>query len=200
MHFSMSGCISLNPACSKRVPSNRRPSEVCCLLCRDAQHLTAMRLTPEETNQLRMATVGPVGAYNQRLQQQAVSATAGLPVLGSLPNPNDLPLLPTSTTAGMLIGLNRTMSLPRPGLPGLGLAAVSNMGSVGLGTMLPPGGVNMGSSATFPSCSISGQFMAQKTRDNLQQFRVSCFSLHLFFTSLNKISLFVLTSLTLTGS
>ncbi|CAK9257362.1 unnamed protein product [Sphagnum jensenii] len=139
---------------------------------RDAQHLPAMRLTSEETNQLRMATAGPVGAYNQRLQQQAVSATAGLPVLGSLPNSNDLPLLPTSTTAGMLIGLNRTMSLPRPGLPGLGLAAVSNMGSVGLGTMLPPSGVNMGSSATFPSCSISGHFMAHKTRDNLHQFRM----------------------------
>jgi hypothetical protein len=100
----------------------------------------------------------------------------------------------------MLIGLNRTMSLPRPGLPGLGLAAVSNMGSVGLGTMLPPSGVNMGSSATFPSCSISGHFMAHKTRDDLHQFRVSCFSLHLFFTTLNKISLFVPTSLTLTGS
>jgi hypothetical protein len=34
----------------------------------------------------------------------------------------------------------------------------------------------------------------------LQQFRVSCFSLHLFFTSLNKMGLFVPTSLTLTGS
>jgi hypothetical protein len=148
------------------------------LLCRDAQRFTAMRLSPEETNRLRMATTaGPLGAYNQRLPQQVTSPTTGLPVLSGLSNPNDLPLLPTSATGGLLSGLNRSMSLPRPGLSGLGSAAVSSMGSAGLGIMLPPGGVNLGSSGSLPSGSVSSQFMARKTRELLQ--RVSSFSLNL---------------------
>ncbi len=147
------------------------------MLCRDAQRFTAMRLSPEETNRLRMATAGPLGAYNQRLQQQVTSPTTGLPVLSGLSNPNDLPLLPTSATGGLLSGLSRSMSLPRTGLSGLGSAAVSSMGSAGLGIMLPPGGVNLASSGSLPSGSVSGQFMARKTRELLQ--RVSSFSLNL---------------------
>jgi hypothetical protein len=139
------------------------------LLCRDAQRFTAMRLSPEETNRLRMATAGPLGAYNQRLQQQVTSPTTGLPVLSGLSNPNDLPLLPTSATGGLLSGLSRSMSLPRTGLSGLGSAAVSSMGSAGLGIMLPPGGVNLASSGSLPSGSVSGQFMARKTRELLQR-------------------------------
>jgi hypothetical protein len=143
-------------------------------LCRDAQRFTAMRLSPEETNRLRMATTaGPLGAYNQRLPQQVTSPTTGLPVLSGLSNPNDLPLLPTSATGGLLSGLNRSMSLPRPGLSGLGSAAVSSMGSAGLGIMLPPGGVNLGSSGSLPPGSVSSQFMARKTRELLQRM-TSC--------------------------
>ncbi len=141
--------------------SNCRPSEsVLLFLCRDAQRFTAMRLSPEETNRLRMAATGSLGAYNRRL-----------------PHPNDIPLLSTSTTEGMLAGLNRSMSLPRQGLPGMGSAAVTNIGSAALGTMLPPSGVNMGSPGSLPSGSVSGQFMARNTRE-LQRFRVSPFSAH----------------------
>ncbi|CAM6046028.1 unnamed protein product [Sphagnum compactum] len=138
---------------------------------RDAQRFTAMRLSPEETNRLRMAATGSLGAYNRRLQQQAVSVTTGLPVMGGLPHPNDIPLLSTSTTEGMLGGLNRSMSLPRQGLPGMGSAAVTNIGSAALGTMLAPSGVNMGSPGSLPSGSVSGQFMARNTRE-LQRFRM----------------------------
>ncbi|KAH9566418.1 hypothetical protein CY35_04G129200 [Sphagnum magellanicum] len=138
---------------------------------RDAQRFTAMRLSPEETNRLRMAATGSPGAYNRRLQQQAVSVTTGLPVMGGLPHPNDIPLLSTSSTEGMLGGLNRSMSLPRQGLPGMGSAAVTNIGSAALGTMLPPSGVNMGSPGSLPSGSVSGQFMARNTRE-LQRFRM----------------------------
>ncbi|CAK9860874.1 unnamed protein product [Sphagnum jensenii] len=143
---------------------------------RDAQHFTAILLSLEETNRLQMATTGPLSAYNRRLQQQAVSATTGLPVLGGLPNPSDLSLLPTSTAAGMLGGLNRSMSLPRSGLPGMGSAPVSSTGAAGLCTMLPPGGVNMVSSGSLPSGSVSGQFLTCRMRDALQQLQMGACS------------------------
>lgn len=94
-----------------------------------------MRLSPEEATRLRMAT-GSLSAFSaRRLHQQAASVTAGLPALGGLPNPNDMPMLPTTT------GITRGLSLPRPGLPGgMGSPGVSSMGQVSLGGMLPPGG------------------------------------------------------------
>lgn len=101
-----------------------------------------MKLTPEEATRLRMAT-GSLTAYNARRlqqQQQAASVTAGLPVLSGLPNPNDIPMLPTSTSGGMLGGLSRGLSLPRAGLPGMGSPVVSSPSLPGLGGMPLPGG------------------------------------------------------------
>ena len=112
-----------------------------CFLCRDAQRFT-MKLSPEDATRLRIAT-GSLTAYNnaRRLQQQqAASVTAGLPVLSGLPNPLDMPVLPTSTSGGMLGGLSRGLSLPRAGLPGMGSPVVSSPSLPGLGGMLPPGG------------------------------------------------------------
>lgn len=117
-----------------------------CFLCRDAQRFT-MKLSPEDATRLRIATgsltAGSLTAYNnaRRLQQQqAASVTAGLPVLSGLPNPLDMPVLPTSTSGGMLGGLSRGLSLPRAGLPGMGSPVVSSPSLPGLGGMLPPGG------------------------------------------------------------
>lgn len=95
---------------------------------------TMNKFSPEETNRLRMAT-NSLSVFNARRgQQQAASATSGLPVLG------DLSMLSTNGGGGMLGGLSRNLPLPRAGLPGMGSPLVQTLGPGGLSGMLPPSG------------------------------------------------------------
>jgi hypothetical protein len=101
---------------------------------------TMNKFSPEETNRLRMAT-NSLSVFNARRgQQQAASATSGLPVLGGLPVPSDLSMLSTNGGGGMLGGLSRNLPLPRAGLPGMGSPLVQTLGPGGLSGMLPPSG------------------------------------------------------------
>jgi hypothetical protein len=121
------------------------------LVCRDAQRFTT-RLSQEEANRLRMAG-GSLSAYNARLlQQQAVPG--GLPLLSGLPNPSDLPMVPTSTTGAMLGALSRGLSLPRAGLPSMGSPVGSNMVPAGLSGMVPPAGSFPQSNASRRTASL----------------------------------------------
>lgn len=90
---------------------------------------------------------GSLNAYNARLlQQQAVPGS--LPLLSGLPNPSDLPMVPTSTSGAMLGPLSRNLSLPRAGLPSMGSPVVSNVVAAGLSGMVPPAG-------TYPQSNMS---------------------------------------------
>nr|XP_024380298.1 chromatin modification-related protein EAF1 B-like isoform X1 [Physcomitrium patens]XP_024380299.1 chromatin modification-related protein EAF1 B-like isoform X1 [Physcomitrium patens]PNR51048.1 hypothetical protein PHYPA_010234 [Physcomitrium patens] len=125
---------------------------------RDAQRFTT-RLSPGEATRLRMAA-NNMSAYNaRRLQQQAASVTAGLPILTGLPNPNDLPMLPTSTGA-MMGALSRGLSMPRPGLSSMGSPVISNIVPAGLGGMVPPPG------------TLSSPSMSRRTANLLNMLRV----------------------------
>lgn len=101
---------------------------------------TMNKFSPEETNRLRMAT-NTLSVFNARRgQQQATSATSGLPVLGGLPGPSDLSMLSNNGGGGMLGGLSRNLPLPRAGLQGMGSPLVQTLGLGGLSGMLPPSG------------------------------------------------------------
>lgn len=109
--------------------------------CRDAQRLNMSSmgsLSNEDHARLQMATKQLTDYNARRAQQQAASAASGVPVLGGLANSNGLPMLSTSTSGGMLVGLNRGLS--RAGLAGMGSPVVSSMGTGGLSGRLPPSG------------------------------------------------------------
>ena len=125
----------------------------------------------EEHARLKMATKQLTDFNARRVQQQAASAALGVPVLGGLGNTNELPVLSTSTSGGMLVGLNRGLSLPRAGLAGMGSPVVSSMGTAGLSGRLPPSG-NL--AAANVSRRIAG-LVKVSTFFLLQQLELACY-------------------------
>lgn len=117
---------------------------------------------------LQMVTKQLSDLSARRAQQQAVSAAAGVPVLGGLPNSNGLPMLSTSTSGGMLVGMNRGLSLPRAGLAGMGSPVVSSMGTAGMSGRLPPSG------------NLAAASVSRRIAGLVNMARVRNFSQHVF--------------------
>ncbi|XP_073387711.1 chromatin modification-related protein EAF1 B isoform X2 [Physcomitrium patens] len=108
------------------------PAAMSAATARDSQRfpMGTMNLPSEEVARLQMSTSKLTEFNPRRLQQQAVPAASGVPVLGGLSNSNVLPSLPNSTGGGMLAAPNRGgLSLPRTGMGGMGPPLVSNMGT-----------------------------------------------------------------------
>jgi hypothetical protein len=125
----------------------------------------------EEHARLQMATKQLTDFNARRAQQQAASSASGVPVLGGLPNSNGLPMLSTSTSGGMLVGLNRGLSLPRAGLAGMGSPVVSSMGTAGLSGRLPPSG------------NLAAANVSRRIAGLVTMARVRNFSQHVFVLS-----------------
>ncbi|XP_020539175.1 chromatin modification-related protein EAF1 B isoform X2 [Jatropha curcas] len=86
--------------------------------------------------------------YNQMLSNRNLQQS-NLPVSGA---DRGVRVLPGGNPAGMIPGMNRSMSVPRPGFQGMASSSMMNSGS-----MLSSGMVGMPSPVTMPSGSGSGQ-------------------------------------------
>lgn len=153
------------------VPSSAALSVV--TTSRDVQRFASVRpvSVSMEEQQHRMQQYNPM-VTGRSLQQPSNSMPVSLPV--GLTNTNDRGgrMLPGGNAAGMMSGLNRGISLPRPGFPSIGSPGILGMTSSGISNMLPCSGVGLPAVSTVTSGAITSQGnLIPRSRDSMQMLR-----------------------------
>lgn len=153
------------------VPSSAALSVV--TTSRDVQRFASVRpvSVSMEEQQHRMQQYNPMVA-GRSLQKPGISMSVSLPV--GLTNTNDRGgrMISGGNPAGMMSGLNRGISLPRPGFPGIGSPGILGMTSSGISNMIPGSGVGLPAASTVTSGAITSQGnMIPRSRDSMQMLR-----------------------------